>query len=261
MLRLLILTQNENLFLPRSFARVCEEMGQQVCAIFVAPTMSTHGGAVKGFWRHLRLFGLLNTFRMGWRVLAAKRKARSENPDRSGPFHCLRSVGEAFGVPYHEVEKVNSAEVHELIDQYKPDLLISISCPQIIGKKLRERFPQGCINVHSAPLPRYRGLMPGFWVLRYDEDETAVTVHDLADKLDNGDILLQKTVPIAPDDSWFDLISKTKAAGAEALIESIRQIERGEVDRKPNRDDDATYFSFPGPADRRAFRRAGKRFL
>ncbi len=261
MLRLLILTQNENLFLPRSFARVCEEMGQQVCAILVAPAMSTHGGPIKGFWRHLRLFGLLNTFRIGWRVLAAKLRARSEKPDRDGPFHCLRSVGEAFDVPYHEVKKVNTEEVHRLIDQYKPDLLISISCPQIIGRKLRERFTQGCINVHSAPLPKYRGLMPGFWVLRYNENATAVTVHDLADKLDNGAILLQKPVSIAADDSWFDLIAKTKAAGAEALIEAIRNIERGEVGRRPNRDDEATYFTFPGPEDRRAFRQAGKRFL
>lgn len=260
-MRLLILTQNENFYLPRSFAKVCHARTGDVACVVVAPAMSTHGGTLKGFFRHLWLFGLYGTARFAWRVIWAKSKNVFLRPGREGPFFSLKAVARAFEIPYHEVSKVNGQEFHALIDRYKPDLLISMSCPQIIGKKVRELFVKGCINVHGAPLPEYRGLMPAFWALRNNEVKTAATVHDLADKLDNGAILAQREVEITQSDTWDSLVRKTKAAGAEALIEVINQIEAGTEMRLPNRDEAATYFAFPGGADRRAFLAAGRKFF
>ena len=102
--------------------------------------------------------------------------------------------------------------------------------------------------------------MPAFWALKNNETSTATTVHDLADKLDNGDILVQHSVDVDAQDTWDSLVRKTKAAGADALVEAINQIEAGTVERKPNLDKDATYFSFPTSQDRREFRQAGRRF-
>ena len=56
------------------------------------------------------------------------------------------------------------------------------------------------------------------------------------------------------------LVQKTKAAGAEALVEAVFKIEAEDVDRRPNRAEDATYFSFPTDEDRKAFTAAGRRF-
>ena len=260
-MKLLILTQNENLYLPNAFAKVCRSRPGDVCCIVIAPAMSTHGGPVKGFLRHWALFGTLTTLTLGCRVIAGKIRALSQRPGQDGPFWSIENVARAFQIPCHHLEKVSGPEFHEIIDTYLPDLLISISCPQIIGRKVRERFPAGTINVHGAPLPKYRGLMPAFWALRNNETQTATTVHDLADKLDNGDILVQHPVPIENDDTWDSLVRKTKAQGAKALLEAIEQIESGTVTRTPNRDEDATYFSFPTAEDRRAFRKAGRRFL
>jgi methionyl-tRNA formyltransferase len=103
--------------------------------------------------------------------------------------------------------------------------------------------------------------MPAFWVLRNGETQTASTVHDLGDKLDNGAILLQRPVTITPQDTWDSLVRKTKAAGAEALVEVVFQIEKGAVERRPNRNEDATYFSFPTAQDRKAFFKAGRKFF
>ena len=119
----------------------------------------------------------------------------------------------------------------------------------------------GCINVHGAPLPKYRGLMPAFWMLRNSETKTAVSVHDLRAKLDDGDILVQREVDISPDDTWDTLVQRTKAIGATALIDAIRQIKDGSVQRKPNREEDATYYSFPTASDRKAFLATGRRFF
>ena len=260
-MKILVLSQNENLYLPESLDTVIRGLGREVVCVVSAPAMSTHGGAVKGLFRHFGLFGWKGTLIMGGRVIAAKLRDRFGRPSADGPFYSLRAVAETHKTPYFEVDKVNSNEFHSIIDQYQPELLISLSCPQVVGKKVRERFPKGCINVHGAPLPKYRGLMPAFWMLRNGETSAASTVHDLEEKLDNGDILVQREVPISPDDTWDTLVRKTKAEGARALLEAVSAIRDGGVNRKPNLEKEATYYSFPTALDRKAFLASGRRFF
>lgn len=260
-MRIIVLTQNENLYLPNSFAIVCKAIKDDVVCIVVSPAMSTHGGALKGFMKHFRLFGFKGTWIMGWRVITAKLKAKLLKPTTTGPFYSIKQVADAFKVPYYAIPRISDPSFLALIAKYQPQLLISISCPQIIGKKIRDQLPMGCINVHGAPLPKYRGLMPAFWVLRNSEAKTATTVHDLGAKLDDGDIILQREVEITPEDTWDSLVRKTKAAGAQALIDAVRQIKDGSVKRKPNLEEEATYFSFPTAKDRKAFIQAGRRFF
>ena len=162
-MKLLILTQNENLYLPRAFADVCRTKPGDVVCIVIAPVISTHGGPIKGFLKHWSLFGTYATLIMGLRVLRGKALSRLTKPSPAGPFHSIENVADAFQIPCHHVEKVSGDAFHQLIDQYKPDLLISISCPQIIGAEGPRTIPDGAINVHGVPLPKYRGLMPAFW--------------------------------------------------------------------------------------------------
>ena len=260
-MRILILTQNENLYLPTAFAKVCQSLSSDVVCIVSAPAMSTHGGPVKGFIKHLRLFGFRGTWIMGWRIILAKFKAILTKPNSDGPFYSIKQVADSFKVPYYAISRISDHSFLALIAKYQPQLLISVSCPQVIGKKIRSQLPMGCINVHGAPLPRYRGLMPAFWVLRNSEATTATTVHDLDAKLDDGDILVQREVGITPEDTWDSLVRKTKTAGAQALIQAVEQIRTGTVQRKPNREEEATYFSFPTAKDREAFLAAGRQFF
>jgi methionyl-tRNA formyltransferase len=260
-MKLFVVTQDENVYLPRSIAAVCRAFSGDVTAIVSAPAMSTHGGKMPGFMRHFRLFGVRGSATLGLRVVAAKLRALRGRPGPDGPFNSMRHVAQAFGVPYVHVDRLKSPEFVAAVDRHGGDLLISASCPQIIGKQIRDKFTAGAINLHSSPLPRYRGLMPAFWVLRNNEKETAITVHELAAKLDDGDILAQQPIPIAPDETWDSMVRKTKEAGAELLIDTIRRIANGTVERHPNSEAEATYFSFPTAADKRAFLEAGHRFF
>ena len=260
-MRIIILTQKENLYLPNCFATVCKALGSDIVCIVSSPAMSTHGGPVRGFIKHLQLFGFRGTWIMGWRIILAKSKAILTKPDSDGPFYSIKQIAASFKVPYYAISRINDHSFSALIAKYQPQLLISISCPQIIGKKIRDRIPLGCINVHGAPLPKYRGLMPAFWVLRNGEVRTATTVHDLGAKLDDGDIILQREVEILPDDTWESLVRRNKAAGAQALIDAVRKIKDGSVIRKPNLEEEATYFSFPTTKDRKAFIQGGRCFF
>jgi len=258
--KLFIVTQDENVYLPRSIAAVCEAFPGDVTAIVSAPAMSTHGGPIKGFMRHFQLFGIRGSATLGMRVIAARLRA-FRDVDRKGPFDSMAQVAHAYQVPYVHVDRLKGDHFMAAVAAYGGDLLISISCPQIIGKAIRDRFPKGAINLHGSPLPRYRGLMPAFWVLRNGEKETAITVHELDAKLDDGAILAQETIPIAADETWDSLVRKTKGAGAQLLIQTIRQIADGTVQRRPNLESEATYFSFPTSDDKREFAAAGRRFF
>jgi methionyl-tRNA formyltransferase len=261
-MKLFVVTQDENVYLPTGIAAVCRAFPGDVTAIVSAPAMSTHGGKVPGFMRHVRLFGIGGSAKLGMRVIGAKlRGLANRSPGKDGPFNSMSQVAQAFGVPYVHVERLKSDEFAAAVDRYGGDLLISMSCPQIIGKSVRDRFPKGAINLHSSPLPRYRGLMPAFWVLRNNEKETAITVHELAAKLDDGDILAQQPIPITPTETWDSLVRKTKEAGSSLLIETIRKIADGTAERRPNSETEATYFSFPTAADKRAFAAAGRKFF
>ena len=262
-MKLFIVTQDENVYLPSSIAAVARAFAGDVTCIASAPAMSTHGGKVKGFMRHFRLFGVRGSAILGWRAAAAKLRALigRGKTSQDGPFNSMAQVARAFDVPYVHVERLKSDEFAAAVERYGGDLLISISCPQIIGKAIRERFPKGAINLHSSPLPRYRGLMPAFWVLRNGETETAITVHDLDARLDDGAILAQQPIAIRADETWDSLVRKTKSQGAGLLIETIRKIADGTVERRPNLEAEATYFSFPTAADKKAFSAAGRRFF
>ncbi len=260
-MRIIILTQDENLYLPTSFAKVCSVYGDEVVCIVSSPAMSTHGSPLKGLIKHLSFFGFYGTFIMVKRVLLAKFYATLNISTPNKRFWSVKQVSRYFNIPFHHVAKVGSKPFFDLIEKYKPTLLVSISCPQIINKQVRDLIPDGCINVHGALLPKYRGLMPAFWAMKNGEKTTAVTVHELSNKLDNGDIILQKEIIIDPDDTWDSLVTKSKKAGAEVLIEAIQLFKENKVVKKPNPDEDATYFSFPTSSDRKAFVNAGRKFF
>jgi methionyl-tRNA formyltransferase len=260
-MKIAVFTQDERIFLPSAVGTFVEAMPEKIGCIVLSPPMSTHGGFVRGFLKHLAVFGLKGTIVMGSRVLLAHVGPRLGIRPSHGTYAAIEEIGDAFSIPTFHVANVNSPEMETVLDEHPCDLLVSISCPQIVRPKLLRRFPSGGINVHSAPLPKYRGLMPGFWVLLNGEKETAVTVHDLAEKLDNGDILLQRRIAIDVGETWDSLIRKTKRAAGEALIDAVSRIEAGNATRTPNRDEESTYFSFPTWKDARAFRARGHRMF
>lgn len=244
---------DEPIYMPAALDALARRLGSRIACVIAFPP-PRHGGGLRALLRRAAFLGLRGSLVLGWRAL--RRQVAL------GERRHLRSVAAAatrHGLPVYRFERVGAKEVADALARHPAELLVSLSCPQILGAGVRSRFPKGAINVHSAPLPRYRGLMPSFWILARGEQRTAVTVHDIVDALDAGDILVQRGVAIAPDESWDSLVRKTKAAGVEALLEAIHRIESGSVERSPNRDEESTTFKFPTTQDARDFRAHGGR--
>lgn len=157
-------------------------------------------------------------------------------------------------------KSVNSKESLEILKSFEPDLLISIAGNQIFKSGLINLAKHGCLNLHTALLPKYRGLMPSFWVLKNDEKKTGVSVFFVDEGIDSGPILVQKEIPIG-NLTQQKLIEVSKKIGMDAILESIALILKGEYQLIDNRESEKTYYSFPTKEDVREFKKIGKRFF
>lgn len=155
---------------------------------------------------------------------------------------------------------INHDESIERIKNYKPDLLISILGNQIFREQIINLAPKGCLNLHTALLPKYRGLLPTFWVMKNDEKYTGVSVFFVDEGIDSGPIIVQERVEIG-NRTQEELIKYTKKLGMEAIAKAIDLIEKDEVELIENDDSKKTYFSFPKRKDVKDFLAKGKKFF
>lgn len=155
---------------------------------------------------------------------------------------------------------INSNHNLDTIKSYKPDLIISILGNQIFKKPLIDLAPKGCINLHTALLPKYRGLMPTFWVLKNNEKYTGVSVFYVDEGIDSGPIIVQEKVKIK-NKTQAQLIRETKEIGMKLILKSIEIINRNNVITIPNPDEQKTYYSFPTKNDVYKFKKIGKKFF
>jgi methionyl-tRNA formyltransferase len=112
---------------------------------------------------------------------------------------------------------------------------------QILPKEIIERPRRGCINVHPSLLPRYRGAAPLNWTIIRGEVQTGVTIMQMDEGMDSGDILLQEETPIGPCETVGELHDRLAVQGANLLIETIRMMEKGESRRVPQDHAAATF--------------------
>lgn len=157
-------------------------------------------------------------------------------------------------------EPINNILSVDKIKSYQPDLLVSILGNQIFKEPIINLAPKGCINLHTALLPKYRGLMPSFWVLKNDEKYTGVSVFFVDEGIDSGEIIVQEKVEIGSR-TQEELIIYTKKLGMDAIIKSIDLIEHDNVQLIENDASNMTYFSFPTRDDVDIFLQKGKRFF
>jgi len=158
--------------------------------------------------------------------------------------------------------RVNQPESIEVIQSFKPDLLVSLAGNEIFKQSLFESAKHGVINLHSALLPKYRGLMPSFWVMRHNEEKTGVSVFFVDEGIDSGPIIVQKEVPLL-NRTQAELIWELKYRGADAIVEACNLVaEHGEnTPTMANDEKDMTYYSRPTKEDVKAFKSIGKKFF
>jgi methionyl-tRNA formyltransferase len=109
----------------------------------------------------------------------------------------------------------------------KADLLVVIAFGQKVSQEVISLFNHGAVNVHASLLPKYRGAAPIHWAIMKGEEETGISIITLADKMDAGLILAQRTTGILPSDTVRRVHDKLSELSVSTLMETIDKIGAG----------------------------------
>jgi methionyl-tRNA formyltransferase len=256
-MKIVVLTQEDAFYIPRILDLLLAER-HDVTLVAIVPG-ELQPGHVQ---RYLRLMGVRDFVLQSANLVLHRVLDVLGRVIRVGPSRSVVGAANRAGVRHEHVPKVNAPAFAQRLRDEGVDLIVSVACPQKLGRELLAVPAHGAINLHGALLPRYQGMLPSFWVLAKGECETGVTVHWMDDSIDTGDVLLQKTMPIEPGDTVHSLVLRSKVeVGRHLLVQAIARIERGDAPRMPMDAAQASRFSFPDDAARDEFRRRGRRFI
>ena len=135
-------------------------------------------------------------------------------------------------IPVYQPQKVrNNQEFLETLKEINPDIIIVAAFGQIIPKEVLDLPKYGCINIHASLLPKYRGAAPIQQAVIDGEKESGVTIMQMGEGLDTGDMISKIIIPLAPEETGGSLFGKLAQAGAELLIKTLPSIEQGTAER------------------------------
>ena len=259
-MKIFIFSQEEPFFLPKFFEKVLSKRAEDIKGIVLLSPLPPGSNRLESVKKIYDLYGLSAFIRQGMSLVKSKILDQFSKLKLTSPIYSVRAIVQKYGIPVYRPNNINSKEFRLFLKGEEPNLIISSSATQIFKRNLLSIPKLGCVNVHGGMLPKYRGMMPSFWAMLNGEKYAGVTVHYMTPELDDGDIILQDKVEILPTDTLASLISKSKALGAELLLEAIKLIKNGKAEPKPNRKELATYFSFPTKEDGKKFRKIGRKF-
>lgn len=144
-------------------------------------------------------------------------------------------------IPVFQPERIKRPEGVEMLRSLQPDLCVTAAFGQLLSQEILDIPRLGTINVHSSLLPRHRGSAPINWSIIKGDEITGVTTMFTDKGMDTGDILLMKETPIGEKETAGELSDRLAVMGAELLIETIRALENGTLQRIPQDHDAATY--------------------
>lgn len=142
-------------------------------------------------------------------------------------FTAVKQFAIDNNIPVYQPDKLKgNQEFVEQMIALQPDLFVVVAF-RILPKEIFEIPGYGSFNLHASLLPKYRGAAPIQWALINGETETGLTTFKLAEKVDTGNIYLQKKVPIYPEDNFGTLHDRLSELGADVVLRTIEMIETG----------------------------------
>ena len=152
----------------------------------------------------------------------------------------VKELALSVGLPVLQPTKVRTPEFLEELRSYHPDLMVVTAYGRILPGPVLNLPRLGTINVHGSLLPKYRGAAPVQWAILRGETETGITIMQMDEGMDTGDILLPRTMAIAPEDTAATLATKMAHLGGQALVEALELLKAGKLSRQKQDDRLAT---------------------
>ncbi|WP_040774263.1 methionyl-tRNA formyltransferase [Nocardia pneumoniae] len=153
----------------------------------------------------------------------------------------VEELAREHGIAVHLTERAD-AETIDLVKRAEPDVIVVNSWYTWMPAELYNLPPHGTLNLHDSLLPKFTGFSPVLWALISGESEFGLTVHRMDDGLDTGDILVQHSLPIGPNDTGTDLVLRGMELIPGALNDALAALESGTAVWRPQNKAERTYF-------------------
>ena len=153
------------------------------------------------------------------------------------PAPPVKQLAVEHGIPVYQPRTLRDGSSDDIIRELAPDVVVVVAYGCIIPPQLLHTAPYGCINLHVSLLPKYRGSAPIQWAVLNGDAETGVTIQQMAEGIDTGDILLVEPIAIDPEETSGELFDRVSTVGAKTLVTALEKLEAGAL--TPQKQDDA----------------------
>ncbi|MDX2934414.1 methionyl-tRNA formyltransferase [Streptomyces ipomoeae] len=177
-------------------------------------------------WGHRTLQALLDS---GHDVVVAVTHPRSDHAYEKIWNDSVADLAEQHGVPVLLRNRPGDEELLRRLKEADPDLIVANNWRTWLPPEIFELPPHGTLNIHDSLLPKYAGFSPLIWALINGEPEVGVTAHRMDAELDMGDVLLQRSVPVGPQDTATDLFHRTVDLIGPLVTDSLDLIASGKA--------------------------------
>lgn len=152
----------------------------------------------------------------------------------------VKVAAQKYGIPVFQPEKIRKTGVEDL-RSLKPDLCVTAAFGQILSQEILDIPPMGNINVHASLLPKHRGSAPIAWAIMQGDLKAGVTTMMMDKGIDTGDMLLTAETEISETETCGELTERLSRIGAELLLETVKKMEDGSLERIPQDHEHMTY--------------------
>ncbi len=155
----------------------------------------------------------------------------------------VKALAMSRGVPVFQPDRLKEGQLQETLDALQPDLCVVVAYGKILPAYILDAPRFGCINVHGSLLPRWRGAAPIQWSVLAGDKITGVSTMYMNEGLDTGDIIETAETEIGAHETAGELFDRLAAMGADLLVHTVKEIEKGSDVRTPQPKEGATYAS------------------
>ena len=166
---------------------------------------------------------------------------RPKNRGMKLAFSPVKEVAIAAGLPVYQPENFRDPETVEQLRSLQPDVVAVVAYGRILPQSVLDIPAKGCINIHASVLPEYRGSAPYQWAVLDGKTESGVTAMYLCREMDAGDLIDISKTPIGPNETAGELLDRLALLGADLLSKTMGRMAQGEVERRPQDAEKATY--------------------
>jgi len=161
----------------------------------------------------------------------------------------VKVAASELGLPVFQPASAKTGELEHALKTSGAELAVVVAYGKILPPAVLTALPRGCINVHASRLPKYRGAAPIQWAVILGDRETGISIMQLDEGLDTGPVLLDRVVPIDPEETAGELMARLAPVGAEVVLEAVRQLAAGTAQIIPQDPSQATYARILTKAD------------